>query len=392
MKKLSKLMFVAIVLAGMFKVSYAQGESAVPFLLLAPDSRAGGIGESGAGLADNSSAIFWNPAGIAFLTGSEVSFTHSNWLPQLNLDDLFYEYLTYRMYVDELGGSVTASLTFMNFGEFIRTGSDGSELGTFRSFDGALTVGYATKLGNDWGLGFNFRVIHSKLSDEPTENEQGKGTATTVSFDLATMWRPEELDLPLIGDVGNKFSMGMNLSNLGPKISYIDQDQADPLPTNFRLGFAARIFEDEYNSLTYTLDFSKLLIDKLDDSTSTAKDRDDFYTAIFTAWADDPMSEELRDIVTSMGLEYWYGTPSDFMFAVRAGFFYEDPSYGNRKFITFGAGIRYDMYAFDFSYITTSVFKDGDEHPLSDTMRFTISLNWGSVVPTERVPGLPRGI
>ncbi len=109
-------------------ISYAQGEAAVTFLLLAPDSRAGGIGESGGGLADNSAAIFWNPAGIAFLTGSEASITHSNWLPQFGLDDLFYEYLTYRHYLEEVDGSLTASITYMNFGEFIRTGEGGPEV------------------------------------------------------------------------------------------------------------------------------------------------------------------------------------------------------------------------------------------------------------------------
>ncbi len=372
---------------------FAQGEAAVPFLLLAPDSRAGGIGESGAGLADNSAAIFWNPAGIAFLDGSEVSITHSNWLPQFGLDDLFYEYLTYRQYLEDIDGSITASITYMNFGEFVRTLSNSPDpVGTFRSFDAALTLGYATKVSQDWGLGFNFRIIHSRLSDQPTENEQGSGVATSVSFDIAAMWRPAELNLPLIGDFGDRLSIGMNLSNLGPKISYIDQAQADPIPTNFRLGFAVRLFQDDFNSLTYTLDFSKLLVDKSGqgDSTFTSADRKDFYEAIFTAWADQPLNEELRDIVTSMGLEYWYGDPNDFMFALRSGYFYEDPKYGNRKFITLGAGIRYDIYGFDFSYITTSVFPNGENHPLSDTLRFTLLIGWGAKPTVTK--GFPRGI
>jgi len=372
-----------LILLGVFqKVSFAQGgESAVPFLLLAPDSRAGGLGESGSGLADNSAAIFWNPAGIAFLTGNEVSITHSNWLPQFNLD-LFYDYLTYRQYVESLDGSITASVTYMNFGEFVRTGPDSpDQLGTFRSFDAALTVGYATKLSSDWGLGFNFRVIHSRLSDQPTAAEQGSGVATSVSFDIATMWRPSNFDIPLLGNLGNRFSMGANLSNLGPKIYYIDRAQADPIPTNFRLGIAYQVFKDDYNSLMYTLDFSKLLVDK--DSTGSK----DFYQAIFTAWGAKPF---FRSMDYSMGLEYWYGQPGDFLFALRTGFFYEDPSYGNRKFVTFGAGIRYDIYGFDFSYITTSIFKGGANHPLSDTLRFSVSIGWGQVADQTR--GLPRGI
>lgn len=388
------LIFMAI---GIEEKMLAQGEAALPFLLIAPDSRAGGIGESGGGLADNSAAIFWNPAGIAFLTGSEVSFTHSNWLPEFHLD-LFYDYATYRHYVEDLSGSITASVTYMNYGEFVRTLSNSPEpVGTFRSFDAALTVGYATKLSNDWGLGFNFRLIHSRLADKPTEAEQGKGVATTVSFDIATMWRPEKLEIPFIGDLSNRFSLGINLSNIGPKIYYIDQAQADPIPTNFRLGLAVRPFQDDFNSLTFTLDFSKLLVDKgqafrgqVDTTNTVKKKRKDFYEAIFSAWADQPIGEEIRDINTAMGLEYWYGQPGDFMFALRAGFFYEDPSFGNRKFVTLGAGIRYDLYGFDFSYLTTDVFKNGENHPLNNTLRFTLLIGWGAV-PQKQL-GFPRGI
>lgn len=396
------LLFVCALIMSFNKVS-AQGEAAVPFLLLAPDSRAGGIGESGSGLADNSAAIFWNPAGIAFLTGSDITITHSNWLPAFNLD-IFYDYATYRQYMEELNGSVTASITYMNYGEFVRTGSGSSDpIGTFRSFDAALTLGYATKLSNDWGLGLNFRLIHSRLSDQPTEQEQGSGVATTVSFDVATMWRPEHFNIPFLGDLGNRFSMGVNISNIGPKIYYIDQAQADPIPQNFRLGIATRIFEDEYNSLTYTIDFSKLLVDRGlshtdvgltgEDTTGvkTSTKRKEFYQALFTAWTDQSFGEELRDVVTSMGLEYWYGNVAEgFQFALRAGFFYEDPDHGNRKFVTLGAGIRYESYGFDFSYITTDVFKGSENHPLSNTLRFTLSVGWGSQIKTTL--GFPRGI
>jgi hypothetical protein len=397
MKLIIRGMLISMLFGAISVVTYGQAESAVPFLLLAPDSRAGGMGESGAGLADNSAAIFWNPAGIAFQTGTEVSITHSNWLPQFNLD-LFYDYLTYKQYFEELSGSITGSITYMNFGEFVRTGeNDPTPIGTFRSFDAALTLGYATKLSSDWGLGLNFRLIHSQLSDTPTGEEKGSGVATSVSFDLATMWRPEKLVIPLINeDIGKKLSIGINLSNMGPKIYYIDKAQADPIPTNFRLGFAYDIIGDEFNNLVYTLDFSKLLVSKtteqviVDGDTSYVSSSDEWYKAIFTAWGDQPFSEELRDIVTSMGLEYTYGKASDFLFALRAGFFYEDPSYGNRKFVTFGAGLRYDIYGFDFSYITTSVFKNGENHPLSDTLRFTVLIGWGGVPETSA--GLPRGL
>jgi len=358
--------------------SYAQGEAAVPFLLLAPDSRFSAIGETGTGLADNSSAIFWNPAGIAFLTGSEVSITHSNWLPQFNLD-LFYDYISFRTYIEDISGSVTSSITYMNFGEFIYTDENSPDpLGTFSAFDAALTLGYATKLGTDWGVGMNFRIIHSQLSTLSVGEEQGEGVATSVSFDLAAMWRPERLDL--FGWVTeNRFSIGANLSNLGPKITYIDQAQSDPIPTNFRLGMAFHLFNDEFNSLMFTLDFSKLLV-----SRDTTGQSSEFYESIVTSWGDDGINNELRDIVTSFGMEYWYGTPGDFLFALRAGYFYEDPSYGNRQFMTFGAGLRYDIYGFDFSYISSIA----ENHPLDETLRFTIVIGWGAV---EQERGFPRG-
>lgn len=386
MKNVSMLLILVALIMSFGNRIEAQGEAGVPFLLLAPDSRAGGIGESGSGLADNSAAIFWNPAGIAFLTGSEFSFTHSNWLPQFNLD-LFYDYATYYQYMEDLNGSITASITFMNFGEFVRTSENSPDpIGTFRSFDGALTLGYATKLSNDWGMGFNFRLIHSRLSDSGAGQEKGSGVSTTVSFDVATMWRPEHLNLPLLGDIGNNFSVGINLSNLGPKIYYMQQAQADPIPTSLRVGFAARIFQDEYNSLTYTLDFNKLLIGVAD----SAGKRPDFYKAIFSSWGDRPFNDVLKTINTAMGMEYWYGIPSDFMFALRLGFFYEDPNHGNRKFVTLGAGVRYDLFGFDFSYITTDVFKGTENHPLSNTLRFTLLVGWGSSAkPTS---GFPRGI
>jgi len=395
MKIILRVLMVSMMFMAMPRVIFAQGEAAVPFLLLAPDSRFSGLGESGSGIADNSAAIFWNPAGIAFLTGTELSITHSNWLPQFNLD-LFYDFLTYRGYIEDLDGSVTASITYMNFGEFVRTGEhDPTPLGTFRSFDAALTLGYATKLHPDWGIGLNFRLIHSRLSPQSVGEEEGSGVATSVSFDIAGMWRPDYLNI-FGWEIKNALSIGANLSNLGPKIYYIDQAQADPIPTNFRLGIAAQIINDEFNSLVFSLDFSKLLVSKTTkevpsgDTTKTVSESDDWYQAVFTAWGDQTASEELRDIVTSMGLEYWYGTPGDFLFALRTGFFYEDPSYGNRKFLTFGAGIRYDIYGFDFSYITTSVFKDGENHPLSDTLRFTVLIGWGAIPESTR--GFPRGI
>lgn len=376
-KKVALGLVLLTILYAIPEISRAQGESAVPFLLISPNSRSSGIGEAGTGTVDDVSAIFWNPAELAFLKGHEISITHANWLPQFHQSDLFYDYLNYRQDIEDIGGSVGFSVTYLNLGEFVRTLSSGpTPVGTFKAYEFAVTAGYATKVLDDFALGLNIRYINSALSPIGTEQEQGSGIARTVSFDIAAMYRPEVLEIPLIGDIGKQFSAGVDLSNMGPKVTYIDAAQADPLPTNLRLGLGYKLLDDEYNSMTYTLDFSRLLVRRrpeIIDSSSGAPviiqsaSVDPFYKAIFSAWGD---GSGLHKVDVSMGIEYWYGNPR--LVALRFGHFFEDPSFGNRNFWTFGAGIRYDIYGFDFSYISAA-----ENHPLSDTIRFSLLIGWG---------------
>ncbi|MGB2869568.1 MAG: type IX secretion system outer membrane channel protein PorV [Bacteroidota bacterium] len=343
--------------------------SAVPFLLIAPNSRASAMGEGGVALGDDAWAIFWNPAGYAFQTGSEVSLSHANWLPAFNLSDLWIAHMVYKQPVEELDGVVSAGITYLNLGEFSRTLNDPTVLGTFKAYEYALTIGYGTKLSDDLGIGLNARLIHSLLSPIGTAEEQGEGKATGFSFDVGLLYKPHSLVIPFTDlDLGNRINFGMNLSNVGPKLTYIDKAQADPLPMNLRLGFAYKLIESDYNNMTFITDVSRLLIKK-----DTSGGSDEFYKAIFTTWTGSSFNEQLRQFVTSIGLEYWYGAPK--LIALRAGYFYEDPRSGNRKFMTFGAGIRFDAYGFDFSYI--SAFED--KHPLGETLRFSLSIDWGGI-------------
>ncbi len=356
---------VVLIVAGSQMVNAQVSTSAVPFLLIAPNSRASGMGEGGVALADDASALYWNPAGLAFQQGQEISISHANWLPAFNLSDLFIDYLVYRREMPEIDGTVAASITYLNLGTFTRTENDPTPLETFKAYEFAITAGYSTKLTNDLGIGINGRFIHSRLSPFGTAEEQGRGIASDFSFDVGMLYQPKTLILPLLGlDIGERFSAGFNLSNIGPAMSYIDRAQADPLPTNLRVGLGYKILKSEYNKLTAIVDVSKLLVRKRADGTS-----DPFYKAFFTSWTDKSLREEMREFDSSVGLEYWYSN----WVALRAGFFYEDPQYGNRKFMTFGAGIRYDIYGFDFSYINT--FEE--QHPLGETLRFTLLISWG---------------
>ena len=358
--------------------SYSQSTNStgVPFLLIGPNSRFGGMGETGTAISDDATAMHWNPSGLAYQKiGTEVNFTHSPWLAGLNLGDLFYDYIAGKKYIKSINGTVGASLTYLNIGEVIYTDEFGNlDPGrNYKAYEMAFAVSYATKLSKDWAGGITGRFIYSRLSPTNLQvgNEKGTGTGISASFDLSGMWRP--IKGPKF--LANRFSIGTNLSNLGPKISYVDAAQADPLPTQLRLGLAYDIIKSEFNNLTLTADFSKLLVNRtpsvVDDSGNVLVKGtvDPFYEAIFTSWKGG-ISGIAKSIQSSIGAEYWYGSPR--LIALRGGFFYEDPSNGNRKFYTLGAGLRYDLYGFDFSYISTIE----ESHPLANTLRFGLLVNF----------------
>lgn len=366
-----KLCILALLLVTASKV-FSQGESAVPFLLIAPNSRNGALGETGTGLVNDAAAIYWNPAGLGFQKGMEVNITHSPWLPGLGLGDLFFDFLSAKYHLKKLNGTVGVSITYLNIGTIIRTDEFGNEIGQYQAFDGALAVGYGTKVTRDLGVGIVTRFIYSKLAVGNVGNEKGSGIAYDLSFDLSALWRPTKSKFKFIND---KLGIGLNFSNIGPKVTYVDAAQADPLPSNLRLGFGYDVYKSEFNNLTLTMDFAKLIVKRGDNGQS-----DPLYKAIFTAWGGG-FNGVMKSIQTSVGAEYWYGNPK--LIALRAGYFYEDPDHGRRKFITLGAGLRYDIYGFDFGYINTIE----QNHPLANTLRFTLSIGIGGTEKTTKKPG-----
>ncbi|MEO6940581.1 MAG: type IX secretion system outer membrane channel protein PorV [Candidatus Kapaibacterium sp.] len=356
-KRFSILTLLALVLILSASRTEAQTTStAVPFMLIAPDARASGMGDVGTGISDNVNALYWNPAGLAFQTGKEVSLTHSQWLPQFN-SDLFYDYVNFKWNDDEkFGGTIAAGITFLNLGEFIYTNESSPDpLGRFRSFEYAVSIAYETKLSNDWGFGGNVRYVQSSLSTLHVGQERQNGVGRSVSFDISALWRP---DSTYAEGIANALAIGFNLANIGPKVKYVDVAQADPLPTILRVGASYKVYKDEYNELTIASDLSKLLVKR--DSNST----DGLPKAFITSWD----ANTGQSLMLSTGLEYWY----DQLLALRAGYYTEGSHVGGRRYMTFGAGLRYDIYQFDFSYINT--FEEN--HPLANTLRFTLGIRW----------------
>ncbi|MEI7906376.1 MAG: PorV/PorQ family protein, partial [Bacteroidota bacterium] len=237
MKKAFSTVGAVLLMFSVTQSVFAQaGSTAVPFLMISPNSRASGMGEAGTGIADDAASIHWNPAGLAFQKGGEVSITHSNWLPQFNLSDLFYDYFNIKQEMPEYGGTFGASITYLNLGEFIVTTEKGPDaVDKFKGFEFAVTAGYGTQVTDDFGLGLNLRYINSSLSPIGTAQEKGSGIANDFSFDLGFLYRPKSMIIPVVEeDIGGLFILGVNVTSLGPKVSYIDAAQADPLSTQLR--------------------------------------------------------------------------------------------------------------------------------------------------------------
>lgn len=352
------------------------GTSAVVFLKIEPDSRAAGMGNAGVALADNASAIFWNPAGLAFQSGTEASITHSNWLPEFNAG-LFYEYLVAKHRVPGWG-TFGAHLTYLFLGEHDGRDAQNNPTGTFRSYDLATGLSYGVKVNERFGVGTSLRFIYSNLAPGQTVGSQETKAGISTAFDVAGLYRSRPFAMG--STMKGTLSLGFNLANMGPKIQYSDNAQADPIPTNLRLGYAFKMDFDEFNSLTILTDFNKDMISYSGEGDE--READPFYKALFSSWSgvrvqSNPLSEEqaeyetlsvLDQMTIGTGLEYWYNN----QFALRSGYFYENPENGNRKFLTLGAGVRVNIIGVDFSYI----YALEEDSPLANTMRFSLLVNF----------------
>ena len=357
------------------------GASAVPFLRIEPDSRSAGMGNAGVAIADNVNAIFWNPAGLGRQGGTEISLTYSEWLPEFNAD-LFYNYLTAKHRVRGVG-TFGAHVTYLHLGEHEGRDAQNNPTGTFKSYDLATGVSYGTNMTENLSLGTGVRMIYSNLAPGQTVGAQETRAGVTLGFDLGALY-----SLPRIQaggtDIGINF--GLNIANMGPKIQYSDQGQADPIPQNLRTGYAVTFDFDEYNKLTLTQEFNKTLVRVRKESSECGAQgvgkADPFYKALFSSWKSilvetsatnsdgDSTCKTLSpfgQMTISSGFEYWYRS----LFAVRFGYFYESPHFGNRQFLTFGSGIRWNIVGADFSYI----YALEENHPLANTMRFSLLVN-----------------
>ena len=334
------------------------GGASVPFLRIAPDARSSGMGETGTAIADNANAVYWNPGGLAFLDyysrGSEfedpelfrqVSLAYSPWLPQFQAD-LYYSYGVFAQHIEDVG-TIAANFMYMNLGKFTRTSREGQPLEEFVSNEFAFSVAFGMKVTSELGLGFNLKYIRSNLT--PAFINSPASTGNSAAIDVGVLWKPQNL-----GFMEDNLSLGLNLQNIGPKITYVSE--SDPLPTNLKLGAAYRVYKDDFNDLKVAVDVHKLLVNRDEHGGS-----DPVPISLWTGW-------ENPGVEFSVGTEWWY----DQIVAFRAGYFTEPSNLGGRQFWNLGAGFRYRIFQLDFGYILTI----NQNHPLANTMRFSILLDW----------------
>jgi hypothetical protein len=268
----------------------------------------------------------------------EITFMHANWLPEL-ASDLYYEYLSYVQHM-EGWGTLGANLTFLSLGKNVRTDEYGAVKGEFDSYEMAFAFSYGTRLTPNLSTGLSAKIIYSHLADRGAGYEKGKGSGSSFALDAGLIYNNFIL---------KKLTWGTALTNLGPNIAYIDLNQSDPLPRNLAIGLAYRIVDTPFNRLTATFEINKELVGvELKDDPSTP--------------VKEGIGNELKEAIENMGIEYWYGS----YVSLRAGYVYDQV--GDVKNPTFGAGLQYGVFRFDFAYIPST-----KTSILSNTMRFSMT-------------------
>lgn len=361
--------------------------TAVPFLTISPDARAGGMGDLGVATSPDANSIHWNPAKLAFVEdelGFSISYTP--WLRNL-VPDISLAYLSFYKKVDDRQ-SFGAALRYFSLGDINFTDINGFPIGTFNPNEFSVDGAYARKLSEKFSTGIGLRFIYSNLAaglDPNNATKPGTSFAGDVSFFYT--------DKIKVKDKNARINAGLNFSNLGAKISYTESGQANFLPANMRLGSGLIIELDKYNQLGINLEINKLLVptnpvylrDSLgnfvfDNEGNPIPERGEdpnskgVIEGVFKSFSDAPdgFAEELREITMAIGLEYIYNK----QFAIRGGFFHEDLSKGARQYITMGAGVMYNVFKIDFSYIIpTNRTGLAQASPLENTLRFSLQFD-----------------
>ncbi|MFI5451761.1 type IX secretion system outer membrane channel protein PorV [Pedobacter sp. UC225_61] len=346
--------------------------TAVPFLLITPDARAGSMGEAGVATQPDANAMSINPAKLAFLDKPYgFSASYSPWLKNL-VPDINLAYLSGFYKVDDRN-TIGGALRYFSLGQIQLTDANQQDLGIYSPNEFSFDATFSRRFGNEFSLGTTARFIYSNLTSGQFSAGQQTKAGTAFALDVSAYYRKQTIVLGKDAVV----AAGANFSNIGTKIGYVDGGDKYFLPTNMKLGGATTLIIDDYSQFTFALDFNKLMVptQPIRDSNGniiSGKDPNRSVPAgIFGSFSDAPggFSEELKEVSIATGVEYWYNQ----QFALRAGYFYEAPEKGDRRYFTVGAGLKYNIFNIDFSYLLA----DPQKSPLANTLRFSLLFNFG---------------
>ena len=348
--------------------------TAVPFLRISPDARSGGMGDVGIATIPDASSIFWNLSKVPFAKDqSALVLTYTPWLKGLDLNDVYLVSAAGYHQIDDMQ-AISGSVRYFSLGNIQFTDNRGNDLQTYRPREFAVDAGYSRKLSDRLGLGISLRYINSNLASGQSASGSTYKTGTAVAGDLSLFSDGSE------GGTVSGFNWGVAISNLGSKISYTnDAQEKDFIPANLGLGAAYVNVIDETSKITFGLDVNKLLVPTppaIGDSAGLVNYHNKGVVGSwFSSFGDAPggFSEELKEFQVSVGGEYTYND----QFSLRLGYFYENPTKGDRQYFTVGAGLNYNVFGLNFSYLIPSG-NGVNRNPLSNTLRFSILFNLGS--------------
>ncbi|MFM7023569.1 MAG: type IX secretion system outer membrane channel protein PorV [Flavobacteriales bacterium] len=361
--------------------------TSVPFLLIAPESRGGAMGDAGVASSPDATSMHWNASKLAFIEKqSGIAIAYTPWLKTL-VPDINLGYLSFFQRLSNKG-TLGGSLRYFSLGKIDFTDQNGASLGSRTPNELAVDLGYAHKLSKSFSGAFTLRYVYSNLTQGVDASTK---PANAVAADLSGFYRSEVK----LGKNKGLWAAGLNISNLGNKISYTDSGKRNFIPMNMKLGTSLAIDIDDYNRITFMVDLNKLLVPTLPEYLKTTSGQDSTLSdgtkiiskgmdpnvsvpqAVFQSFYDAPggFREELQEINISGGLEYAY----DKQFFLRAGYFYESPNKGNRQYFTMGAGLKYSIFNLDFSYLVSML----RNNPLDNTLRFTLSFNFDDIKAAE---------
>ena len=371
--------------------------TALPFMAITPDSRAGGMGDAGTALSGNSSSIYWNTSMLIFAEDkSEVSVSYTPWLRQLTNDI----HLSYLSGYSKIGDRHVAggSLRYFSLGEITFTDNQGNIIRNDKPNEFELTGSYAFRMGQRTSIGLNGKFVYSNLTGGLVVEGIDSKAAIAGAADLSFTFYNDEAR---IGKVKGVYTFAATINNLGNKVAYSTQQNRDFIPMNLKIGNSFKAQFDKYNSLTFAVDLQKLLVPtpmisnarpgygSLPDDVTFGKSNDvGVIAGLLNSFTDAPgtpvknengsyedntgqvvkgskLKEELSEINICGGLEYWYNN----MFAVRGGYFWEAKNKGNRQYFNIGVGLKYNKFGLDFSYLAAV---GGRQSPLANTIRFTL--------------------